>query len=582
MGRKEIKSKLLMCLMAAFMVITGIFGSISLPVRATEEENYTVTFEAYEGSCETESISVHKGESLTLPEASYEGHYLESWMDIINNEGVTKFTAVGKAGDTYTPERDMWLYANWKPEQVQDITVTFDMDGGKEITAVKVKKGSVISLPEAERDGHIFLGWYIAKEGDTKLDAEFTVTEDITLYAHWEKDSEKPEERPEATITFDADGGEMEGGDIVAKVGDTITLPLCTKDSYVFIGWYDDDICAGQADEKYTVSGDVILKAHYEKKEEVTYLITFDPNGGRKAEHIRAAKGEKIALPGTEKSGYVFLGWYIEKKGGTLLGLAGDELEVTRDMTVYALWEKEKSEETGDKNPETYKAVFHPEGGTLQNETITIAKGTSLYLPLPERKGYDFTGWYLDQPLMQFAGVYRDSYRITKDTDFYAKWEKTKEENADQGSNAETTGTYTVKFDANGGVTKESSAKVAKGKSVKLPVAEREGFTFKGWYTDEQVFIGMTDDTYRPDRDISLYAGWEKAASGNNNEDAVDTLATGKLEKTATSVSEAGTEKEPVIQTGHISPIYLLAVLGMFGVLLAAVSIYEGKRCSEE
>lgn len=577
MGRKEIKSKLLMCLMAVFMVITGIFGRISLPVRAAEEGNYTVTFEVYEGSCEAESISVVKGESLTLPEASYEGHYLESWMDISNNEGVTKFTAVGKAGDTYTPERDMWLYANWKPEQVQDITVTFDTDGGKEITAVKVKKGSVISLPEAERDGHIFLGWYTAKEGDTKLDAEFTVTEDITLYAHWEKDSEKPEERPEATITFDADGGEMEDGDIVAKVGDTITLPLCTKDGYVFIGWYDNDICAGQAGEKYTVSGDVILKAHYEKKEEVTYLITFDPNGGRRAEHIRVAKGERIALPGTEKSGYVFLGWYTEKKGGTLLGLAGDELEVTRDMTVYALWEKEKSEETGDKNPEDYKAVFHPEGGTLQNETITIAKGTSLYLPLPEREGYDFTGWYLDQPLTQFAGVYRDSYRITKDTDFYAKWEKTKEDNADQSSNAETTGTYTVKYDANGGVTKESSAKVAKGESVKLPATEREGFTFKGWYTDEQVFIGMAGDTYKPDRDISLYAGWEKAASGNNNKDAVDTLEIGR-----SSVSGAATEKEPVLQTGRTSPIYLLAVLGMFGVLLVVISIYEGKCCSEE
>lgn len=582
MGRKGTKSKLLMCFMVAAIIVTGILGSVSLPVKAAEEENYTVTFEAYEGTSGTESISVPKGESLTLPEASYEGHYLESWIDITNNEGVTKFTAVGKAGDTYTPERDMWLYANWKPEQVQDITVTFDTDGGKEIAAVKVKKGSVINLPEAERDGHIFLGWYTAKEGDTKLDAEFTVTEDITLYAHWEKDSEKPEERPEATITFDADGGEMEGGDIVAKVGDTITLPLCTKDSYVFIGWYDDDICAGQAGEKYNVSGDVILKAHYEKKAEVTYLITFDPNGGRKAEHIRAAKGERIALPGTEKSGYVFLGWYTGKKGGTLLGLAGDELEVTRDMTVYALWEKEKSEETGDKNPEDYKAVFHPEGGTLQNETITIAKGTSLYLPLPERKGYDFTGWYLDQYLTQFAGVYRDSYRITKDTDFYAKWEKTKEDNADQSSNAETTGTYTVKYNANGGVTQEASAKVVKGESVKLPAAEREGFAFKGWYTDEQVFIGMTDDTYKPDRDISLYAEWEKAASGNNNEDAVDTLATGKSEKTATSVSEAGTEKEPVLQTGRTSPIYLLAVLGMFGVLLAAVSIYEGKRCSEE
>ena len=116
MGRKGIKPKLLMCAVALSTVVSGILGSFPLPVKAAEEEKYTVTFEAYGGTCETESISVPRGESLTLPEAVYEGHYLESWMDITNNEGVAKFTAVGKAGDTYIPERDMWLYANWKQE----------------------------------------------------------------------------------------------------------------------------------------------------------------------------------------------------------------------------------------------------------------------------------------------------------------------------------------------------------------------------------------------------------------------------------------------------------------------------------
>ena len=127
MGRKGTKPKLLMCLMAASAIVTGIIGSVSMPVKAAEEENYTVTFEAYEGTCEAESITVPRGESLTLPEASYEGHYLESWMDVTEEESsVVKQIAVGKAGDIYTPERDMWLYANWKPEQAQDITVIYE------------------------------------------------------------------------------------------------------------------------------------------------------------------------------------------------------------------------------------------------------------------------------------------------------------------------------------------------------------------------------------------------------------------------------------------------------------------------
>ncbi len=130
MGRTGIKSKFLMCAVALSAVVTGILGSVPLPVKAAEEGNYTVTFNAYEGTCETESVFVPKGESIILPDGYYEGHYLESWMDItdsVTEEGnVTRFTAVGRPGDAYTPERDLWLYANWKPVQEQDITVTYE------------------------------------------------------------------------------------------------------------------------------------------------------------------------------------------------------------------------------------------------------------------------------------------------------------------------------------------------------------------------------------------------------------------------------------------------------------------------
>ena len=128
MGRKRRFSKLLLFAAMLSTIGAGVFGSVPLPVKAAEEkETYTVTFEAYEGTCETESITVPKGESLILPEASYEGHYLMNWIDAIESEGpMITFMGVGSAGDAYTPERDMWLYANWKPLQEQEITVTFE------------------------------------------------------------------------------------------------------------------------------------------------------------------------------------------------------------------------------------------------------------------------------------------------------------------------------------------------------------------------------------------------------------------------------------------------------------------------
>ena len=589
--------------------------------KPEERPEATITFDADGGEMEGGDVTARVGDTIVLPACTKEDYEFTGWYD--------GDICVGQAGKDYTVAGDVTLKAHYIRKEAPTCTVSFDTDGGKEISPMKVEKGKAVKLPEAEKEGHIFLGWYTAKEDGTRIGTELTVTEDTTLYARWEKEAEKPEEKPEATITFDADGGEMEGGDITTKVGDTIILPACTKEGYEFTGWYDGDTSVGKAGEKYTVSGDVILKAHYEKKAEVTYLITFDPNGGRRAEPVKAVKGEKIILPGTEKSGYVFLGWYTEKKGGILLGLAGDELEVAKDMTVYALWEKEKAEETGDKKQETCKVTFHTEGGSLKNKTLTIIKGAGLYLPLPEKKGYDFTGWYLDKSLTQFAGAYRDSYRITKDIDFYAKWEKIKEEDkkddntddsTDQGNNAEIADTYTVKYDANGGTVKESSAKVTKGKGVKLPAAEREGYTFTGWYTDKQILAGKAGSVYKPEGDICLYAGWKKVSGGNSGDNTndtgkssgaktgtspadtgskagtgtstadigsgsspdkkSDTPATGESGNTAAGVPGTGTEKEPVIQTGRTSPVYLLAAIGMAGVLLAAFSVREGKHSS--
>lgn len=587
---------------------------------AWEKADAAITFDPDGGKMEGGNITAKIGDTITLPACTKDGYEFAGWYD---ND-----LCLGQAGEAYTVSDDVILKAHYIKKEAPVCTVSFDTDGGKEILPIKVEKGQAVKLPEAEKNGHIFLGWYTEKEDGEKTDAEFTVTEDIILFAHWEKEAEKPEEKLEATISFDADGGEMEGGDITAKIGDTITLPACTKDGYEFTGWYDNDACVGAAGEKYTVTGDVTLKARYEKKAETACLITFDPNGGRKAEHIRAAKGEKITLPGTEKSGYVFLGWYTEKKGGILLGLAGDEMEVAKDMTVYALWEKESAAEAGDKEPETCKAVFHTGGGTLKNKDISVVKGAGLYLPMPEKEGYEFAGWYLDKSLKQFAGAYRDVYRITKDTDFYAKWEKADESNSGgNGSeddanhgNAEIKETYTIKYDANGGTVKESYAKVEKGTGVKLPSAEREGFSFKGWHTGKQVFIGKAGSTYKPDKDITLFAKWEKITggadngSGNGNGSTEtgnspgagagtsetagspgkdsgapaaygrpDEKADASAEKTsgtAANVSGTAAEKEPVIQTGRTSPVYLLAALGMCGILLAAFSICEGKRSS--
>ena len=590
---------------------TSLTGNLYLYAKWEAKEPVTLTYIYNDGEGRTDSAQVIPGANIAFPDASRKGYGFKGWYE---DEALTVFA--GDAGEKhYAPQKDTSYYAAWEKSES---TVTFDADGGKmEGGDITAKVGDTIILPDCTKEGYEFIGWY---DGDTcagQAGEEYTVSDDVTLKARYEK---KEDETVICTVTFDADGGEAARESISAEKGSAIILPACTKTGYEFLGWFlasDDSICAGQAGEEFTVQGDIILKAHFEKKEAVKVTITFDTDGGKEVNPVKAEKGSIIRLPKTEKGGYSFLGWYTEKDGGILLGIPGSEMKAVKDMTAYALWEKETEiDSDNDDDPETCKVTFHAGKGTIKVKEITIIKDGSLYLPMPEREGYDFTGWYLDDGLTQFAGACHDTYRITRDTDFYAKWEKSKEnsggngdsgnsgntesgDNTQDGDNSnETLNTYTIKYDANGGKTKNASVKVVKGGSVKLPAAEREGYTFKGWYTDRQVFIGTEGETYKPGRSISLYARWEKTEENNTNgKDGQNTPD--KNQNTSGTVSgnsagspsdkntdtkteggsgNAGKGTEPVIQTGHASPFYLLAALGLCGVMLAAASVLEGKK----
>ena len=522
-------------------------------------------------------------------------------------------------GTDYAPGQEtsltgnLYLYAKWEEKEPVTLTYIYNDEEGRTDSA-QVIPGANTAFPNASRKGYRLKGWYEDEEltvfAGSAGEKYYAPQEDAIYYAAWEKTEEAA---VTCTITFDPNGGETVRKSITAEKDSKIILPICNKSGYEFLGWFlasDDSVCAGQAGEEFTVQGDMTLKAHFEKKEAVKVTITFDTDGGKEAKPIKAAKGDSIRLPKTEKDGYNFLGWYTEKEGGILLGIPGSEMKAVKDMTAYALWEKEAVEDSdNDADPETCKVTFHAGKGTIKTKELTIIKGGSLHLPMPEREGYDFTGWYLDDALTQFAGAYHDTYRITKDTSFYAKWEKAKgdsnngDNTQDGDSSNETLNTYTIKYDANGGKTGNASVKVVKGGSVKLPGAEREGYIFKGWYTDRQVFIGTEGETYKPGRSISLYVRWEKAdhqdsitgntndkdnknnsdKNGNTGGTVSGNSAGSPSDKNIETKTEGGNENagkgtEPVIQTGHASPFILLAALGLCGVVLAAASLLEGKK----
>ena len=70
-------------------------------------------------------------------------------------------------------------------------SVQFNTCGGSAaLNASELELGATIgTLPTATREGYVFQGWYTAEEGGEPVREDYIIEGDMTLYAHWEKDT---------------------------------------------------------------------------------------------------------------------------------------------------------------------------------------------------------------------------------------------------------------------------------------------------------------------------------------------------------------------------------------------------------
>lgn len=112
-------------------------------------------------------------------------------------------------------------------------TVTFDTNGGANVTEREVENGSVVTQPtDPTQDGYVFAGWYTDSALTQAFDFASEITEDITLYAKWT-------ELAVGTflVTFDANGGSYVNS-IVVNEGNVVPAPANpTRDGYNFVAW---------------------------------------------------------------------------------------------------------------------------------------------------------------------------------------------------------------------------------------------------------------------------------------------------------------------------------------------------------
>ncbi|HEY8445430.1 MAG TPA: InlB B-repeat-containing protein, partial [Bacilli bacterium] len=183
---------------------------------------------------------------------------------------------------------------------------------------------------------------------------------------------------------------------VVVKEGESFSLPTPERVGYKFDGWYLDNNYQQPFTKDSIVDKDIKLYAKWEVKQ---YKITLETG-----EEIILDYQEEIELNEPTKEGYTFGGWFEDYK--YTKALTFDKMPAY-DLTLYAKW---------DIN--SYEVTFDSNGGT-EIAKQTIPYGKVVVKPSnPQKQGYHFMGWYLDEEL----SVEYDFKRIVKsDLTLYAK-----------------------------------------------------------------------------------------------------------------------------------------------------------------
>ncbi|MGN0462773.1 MAG: InlB B-repeat-containing protein, partial [Ruminococcus sp.] len=306
--------------------------------------------------------------------------------------------------------------------------VTFDKNGGDaEASPQIIKLGEGLPTTNPTRTGYKFLGWYTKNGTDGDWGEEFTadstVSEDITVYAKWEK---------LYWVTFDLNGGTAESIDKIYH-GEPLPTEIPTKADVKFGGWFTKNGTeTGDWGEQYSldtvVTEDITVYAKWN-----SVNITFDKNGGDVDSNPSIiSSGEPLPTVNPTYNGYKFLGWFTKD------GADGDWGEqftqemsdaAIADITVYAKWELVTI--TFDNNN------WETEGNNTQLPYGQLPESN------PTMVGFTFNGWYTKNGMStgDWGEKYPDEAAINADTTVYAKWTATDKDCLDAVTITAITGT---------------------------------------------------------------------------------------------------------------------------------------------
>ena len=166
-------------------------------IYLTEKEYVTVAFNTHdENIAAPQSIQVIEGNSISnIPTISKTGYIFDGWYT--EETGGTKLTTNTQILDNI----------EYHARFIEEVTVTFNVDGGSAVLPITLVKGSTLTeIPVSTKPGYGLLGWY--DSNNNMLETSTIINGDIIYTARWVDDSVIPVVA-ESTLGVNAYDGDL-------------------------------------------------------------------------------------------------------------------------------------------------------------------------------------------------------------------------------------------------------------------------------------------------------------------------------------------------------------------------------------
>ena len=246
----------------------GEFPASGQILASYKGNTYTLTFEFDNGTKEILDY-IYGDKSFVLPDGrTGDGRRVAYYVDAYGNEYRTAEDLMNLNLDG-----ELTLYARYE----EDLYTIFYMDDDGSVTEQTVLYGTTVRLPEREREGYLFMGWY-SNDRLYAAGEEITVYGDVHLLAQWKEDADIHLVTIHSEQPYDGFTGH--NGVFIKTYtyrGEAFNLDtLDDLDEYRFMGYYTERNGEGQKMTAISdLDGDITLYVWW-KKRTVTFNICSD------------------------------------------------------------------------------------------------------------------------------------------------------------------------------------------------------------------------------------------------------------------------------------------------------------------